>query len=149
MEEKWRVAKCDLSDFFYRFRIPLWMRPYFGLPAITSNELGDEAVKQYGNQTKIWPRLIVLAMGWSHSVYITQSIHEHILNTFTGLMPSDRININNDLRINRIRHMVYIDDLIIIGFNRLEVHRLQQQYISTVNAMRLPVKPSKVVPPII
>ena len=60
--------------------------------------------------------LTVLAMGWS-SVFITQSIHEHLLDTATGLYTIDRINHINDLRVDRTRHMVYVDDLIIIGFD--------------------------------
>ena len=139
------VAKCDLSDFFYRFRIPEWMQTYFGLPPLTSDELG--LVDRYGSGVRVWPQLTVLAMGWSHSVFITQSIHEHLLDTATGLCAADRINHTNDLRVDRTRHMVYIDDLIIIGFDRADVERLQQQYVDTVNERQLPVKPSKVVAP--
>lgn len=115
------VAKCDLSDFFYRFRIPSWMQTYFGLPPLSSNEL--DMVDVYGEGVRVWPQLTVLAMGWSHSVFITQSIHEHLLDTATGMVAVDRIMHSNDLRIDRTRHMVYVDDLIIIGFNYDDIMR--------------------------
>ena len=141
------VAKCDLSDFFYRFRIPTWMRTYFGLPSLSSDQLG--LTEQFGGECiMLWPTLTVLAMGWSHSVFITQNIHEYVLNTMIPSMnPANRINCSNDLLINRMRHMVYIDDLIIIGYDRDEITAAQQQYITTVNNIQLLVKQSKVVQP--
>src|SRR5690348_7778319 len=59
-DRKLFVAKSDLSDFFYRFRIPEWMRPYFALPAVLSQELGLTA--QYGSGVRVYPCLTVLAM---------------------------------------------------------------------------------------
>ena len=139
------VAKCDLSDFFYRFRIPIWMQTYFGLPPLISDDL--DLVDRFGSGVRVWPQLTVLAMGWSHSVFITQSIHEHLLDTATAMCAANRINHINDLRVDRTRHMVYVDDLIIIGFDRDDVHRLQQQYVTVANECHLPVRPSKVVAP--
>jgi hypothetical protein len=46
-----------------------------------------------------------------------------------------------------MRHMVYIDDLIIIGYDRDEITAAQQHYITTVNNIQLLVKQSKVVQP--
>jgi hypothetical protein len=123
------------------------MRTYFGLrlPSLSSDELG--MVDEYGEGVRVWPMLTVLAMGWSHSVFITQSIHEEMLNSATHMIARDRITQGNDLRIDRTRHMVYVDDLIIIGFDQAEIHRWQQQYITTANSRLLLVKPSKVVQP--
>jgi hypothetical protein len=140
------VAKCDLSDFFYRFRTPLWMHKYFGMPSIMSQEV-PHLLSLHGPGVRIWPQLTVLAMGWSHSVFITQMIHEHILDTRTSLVSANRINSINDLHINRMRHLVYIDDLIILSHDKDEVNQAQQQYVNQVNSINLPVKPSKVSPP--
>ena len=140
------VAKSDLSDFFFRFRIPAWMVPYFGLPSISSNSI-PTLLARFGPNVTVYPCLVVLAMGWSHSVYLTQTAHEHMLNTRTTLRPEDRITRTADLRIDRVRHLVYVDDLIIIGPDKEAVAFEQQAYIKAAEAIDLPVKPSKVVLP--
>jgi hypothetical protein len=137
------IAKCDLSDFLYRFRTPEWMHQYFGLPSILSHEVGLGLEFIYGHNIR-WPCLTVLAMGWSHSVFITQTIHENILNNSTSLQPNDRITRQKNYLINRMRHLVYIDDLIIMSFDKEECTKAQQEYVNYVNSINLPVKPSKV-----
>jgi hypothetical protein len=139
------VAKSDLSDFFYRFRIPTWMQPYFALPGVTSDALGLQS--RFGAGVTIYPCLSVLAMGWSHSVFLTQTAHEHMLNTRTTLGCDDRITGTADLRVDRVRHLVYVDDLIILGLDRAAVLNAQNIYIAAAEALQLPVKPSKVVLP--
>ncbi len=54
------VAKSDLADFFYRFRIPEWMLPYFALPGVASDEIGVQ--DRFGSGTTVYPCLAVLAM---------------------------------------------------------------------------------------
>jgi hypothetical protein len=129
------VAKTDLSDFYYRIRIPEWMKTYFGLPPIMMNG------------KKMYPVLKVLAMGWSHSVFVTQTIHQHLLNIETKLNDKDRINSNNDLLLNRTRHLVYIDDLIIIGHDRNEIDLFQKDYCIQMENKNFKVKQSKIIPP--
>jgi hypothetical protein len=45
------VAKSDLSDFFYRFRIPDWMHPYFALPPVDADVIGKAA--DFGSGTQV------------------------------------------------------------------------------------------------
>ena len=88
------VAKTDLSDFFYRFRTPEWMHRYFALPAVDAAEIGKDV--EFGN-IRIFPCLAVLAMGWSHSVFATQRVHEHLLNSLERFSAADRITRGSDL----------------------------------------------------
>lgn len=134
------VAKSDLSDYYYRFRIPTWMHPYFALPPINANELGMTG-------GTIYPCLTVLAMGWSHSVYLAQSVHEHLLSSITALQPCDRITSSSDLIINRLRHLVYIDDVVILGTDHTTVANAQSDYLLMVTSRGLPAKPSKIILP--
>lgn len=136
------VAKTDLSDFFYRFRTPDWMHRYFALPAVDAAELGKDA--EYGN-IRIFPCLAVLAMGWSHSVFAAQRVHEHLLNSLERFNVADRITRGSDLRVDRVRHAVYIDDLVIIGLHPHEVDAAQNEYLHAVRIRKLPVKDSKVI----
>ena len=66
-------------------------------------------------------------MGWSHSVYLAQAAHEHMLNTNTGLRPADRIGSEQDLRVDRNRHSVYIDDLCMVGFDAVHSRKTPVQ----------------------
>ena len=86
-------------------------------------------------------------MGWSHSVLLAQSAHEFLLDTATSLSPADRLSADNDSMLDRVRHAVYVDDLMLISTDRRALALLQQQYISVVEAHGLPVKRSKVVLP--
>ena len=79
-------------------------------------------------------------------VFLTQSVHEHLLNTATRLR-RDRITGSSDLRVDRLRHAVYIDDLILVGLDRVEMAAAQAEYVGVANSRHLPVKPSKVVAP--
>jgi len=137
------VAKSDLSDFYFRFRIPQWMHPYFALPPVAAEEFGQEGV--YGAGTLIYPCFAVLSMGWSHSVYLAQTAHEYIVDTRTGLLAADRITHTSDLTINRLRHALYIDDAIFIGTDRVEVMTGHTDYLLAVRSVDLPAKQSKVV----
>lgn len=133
------VAKSDLADYYYRFRIPTWMQRYFALPPVLASELGMDG------DGLVYPCLTVLAMGWSHSVYLGQSAHEHLLNRVSGLSSFDRITLSSDLLINRVRHMVYIDDVIILGIDRVAVSNTQSNYLTIAEENGLPAKSTKVV----
>lgn len=139
------AAKVDLDNFYHRLRLPVWMRPYFALPPVRAADVGLSG--QYGADTLIHPCCTTLPMGWSHSVYVAQLAHEHMLNTCTGLRPTDRITAHSDLKLDRARHSVYIDDLILLGHDPVELTRLQDQYVSVAEAKGLVVKSSKLVRP--
>lgn len=139
------VAKVDLDNFYHRLRLPTWMRPYFALPPVTAEHVGMST--EFGSGTLIYPCCTTLPMGWSHSVYVAQMAHEHLLNSSTPLQPCDRIHADGDFRLDRMRHQVYIDDLNLFGHDPDALARIQSHYVQTVSAVGLPVKPSKVVAP--
>ena len=141
------VAKSDLDNFYHRIRMPAWMHPYFALPPVRAADLGLSA--QFGPDAVIYPCCTTLPMGWSHSVYVAQAGHEHLINTLTLLKPSDCITRYSDYRLDRPRHLVYIDDLCLVGPEecRVELDSLLDQYTQVMTAKRLPPKPSKTVRP--
>jgi hypothetical protein len=139
------VAKVDLDNFYHRLRLPVWMRPYFALPPVRAGDIGLSEL--HGADTLIYPCCTTLPMGWSHSVYVAQLAHEHLLNTCTQLRQVDRITATSDLKLDRTRHSVYIDDLILLGHDATDLSRLQHQYINVVQSKGLVVKMSKLVAP--
>lgn len=139
------VAKVDLDNFYHRLRLPDWMRPYFALPPVSASAVG--MADQFGAGTMVYPCCATLPMGWSHSVLLAQTAHEHVLNTLTSLQQSSRITTTNDTVVDRVRHQVYIDDLNIFGYDADEVRKVQDEYVGVVESLGLVVKPSKVVRP--
>jgi hypothetical protein len=147
------VAKVDLDNFYHRLRLPVWMRPYFALPPVTADELGltgtsiiDGCQCTMSACDEVYPMCVTLPMGWSHSVYVAQLAHEHIVNTMTPLKAFDRITHENDFALDRTRHQIYIDDVNLFGYDQSEVNRLQTAYANAVESVGLRVKWSKYVP---
>lgn len=136
------VAKLDISDFYHRLKIPVWMRRYFCLPAVLSDEF-PELLRRFGPGKKVFPCLTTLPMGFSHAVALAQDAHEHIAETRSGLPATDRIQAGNDGRLNRLRYHIYIDDSSFISTNRQLVEDAQTRHECVLARLDLHVKPSK------
>jgi hypothetical protein len=151
------VAKSDVDNFYHRLRLPLWMRAYFALPPVSAGAVGLEGaridgadagcVRRLSAADLVFPACVTLPMGWSHSVYVAQRAHEHIIATRTGLRSADAVTPHNGLLIDRTRHHVYIDDVTWIGHDEKDVARSQQEYNTAMEVVGLPTKASKNVPP--
>lgn len=140
------VAKCDLSDYYHQLLLPEWLRPFFALPAVPAHVLGDECVRACGEQdVLVYPCCTTVPMGWSHSVWVAQRAHEHVIDTKTAMQPADRITPDTDVRLDRTRHGVYIDDVFWLGHDQQSVDQQQREYIGAMTAARLPPKPKKTV----
>ena len=139
------VAKVDLDNFFHRIKTPEWMWAYFALPPVRAGDVGQG--DSFGPDAMIYPCLTTLPMGWSHSAFLAQAVHEFILDTKTSLRREDRITRAADIRLDRQRHHVYLDDLNFLDHDAKRCRRLQEEYIRVCDEIGLPVKMSKVVEP--
>ena len=141
------VAKADLDNFYHRLRLPEWMTPYFALPPVKASDVGLEA--DFGESVLVYPCCVTLPMGWSHSVFLAQSGHEHIVDTHTSLRAEDRITANSDYRLDRPRHSIYIDDMFMLGLQKHldRLDALLDEYIAVMPLRKLPPKPSKTTRP--
>ena len=138
------VGKTDLSDFYHQLRLPAWMTPYFCLPPVRRCDLigGND-------QSLVYPKSLVLPMGWSWSVVAAQLIHEHIVaraGLFRRAAPLTRLG-DGAVRLNAVRLQLYIDDVLVYGVDRAAVLRLQNDYIAAIQSAGLTVKQSKTVLP--
>ena len=168
------AAKVDLDNFYHRIRLPPQWWPYFALPAIDSSSL---CLQSFPAGTLVYPCCTTLPMGFSHSVFLAQSVHEHIIDTRVPLLRRcDRIvrhsvdtqqvdpggtppvpvlqlatsllpSPSTDLNIDRLRHSVYIDDLNLYGTDPATMNAAMDQYLAAMEVTHLPAKPSKVVRP--
>ena len=136
------AAKADLDNCYHRIRLPEKLCPLFCLPPVLARDvgLGD-------GDDEVWPMCTTLPMGWSHSVFLAQAIHEHMLNTRTPLSPADRITQHSDAVVDRVRHLVYIDDLILVGHDPVQIQTLLTSYIDAMVSAGFVIKQKKVVAP--
>ena len=141
------VCKSDLDNYYHRLRVPAWMCQYFALPPVSAADVG--LTDEYGSHTLVYPCCTTLPMGWSHSAFLAQKVHEHLIDSCTSLRLEDRITRSSDYRLDRIRHFAYIDDFGALGLrrHRTEMDRLQKQYGDVMAGKGLPPKASKYVPP--
>ena len=136
------VGKVDIDNFYHRLLLPEWMWPYFALPPVSSLSIGLP-----GPDRIVYPCCRTLPMGWSHSVFVAQAAHEHLLTTKAGFTPSDFLTSFSDPYLDRTRLQVYIDDALFFGLDRARVTACQDRYMACLTDVHLPAKPSKVVRP--
>jgi hypothetical protein len=137
------VAKVDISNFYHQLALPSWMHEYFALPPVSAAELG---LRDFGDG-QVYPCCKTLPMGFSWSVFLAQSAHEHFLYTETSLLPFDALTRRNDSLLTRVRHTLYIDDLAFLGTDEMACGQQQDEYMRACARRKLPVKMSKVVRP--
>jgi hypothetical protein len=77
------AAKVDLDNFYHRIKLPEVWWPYFALPSIRAADLG---VSGYAADSYIYPCCKTLPMGFSHSVFLAQAVHERIIDTKVPLL---------------------------------------------------------------
>ena len=53
------------------------MQPYFCLPQLTDDELLTLELSHHTHGN--YPMCLTLPMGFSHSVFLAQAVHEHVL----------------------------------------------------------------------
>lgn len=86
------TAKVDLDNFYHRLRLPDAWHPWFALPPIRVGDPGIGLINGYKLGDIVYPCCATLPMGWSHSVFLAQAIHEHLIDTqVPGLPRADRI----------------------------------------------------------
>lgn len=97
------IAGLDVADFFHRLRLPAAYQPYFALPPVRGPDVGR-------TEEWVWPMCTTLPMGWSHSVFLAQTVHEHFLAHDPAMPAQPRIGRDQPVDPAKGAHVVYIDD---------------------------------------
>lgn len=147
---RYYAVKCDLDNFYHRLRLPQWMVPYFGLPAVRAEDVG--LAEQFGHGTLIHPCCRTLPMGWSLSTHVAQRLHMYQLTRpgspladFLPLGPGGSYTIHH----RHVCWLVYIDDLVIFCADAARLQRLLDALLDYYASVGLVVKLSKVVGPVL
>lgn len=133
--------KEDLENFYHRFLLPECLWPYLALPPVKASEVGLGDV--YGNDTLVYPMCKTLAMGWSWAVFLAQTSHKHIVYTRSSLRESDSLSSKNDNRLDRPRHLIYIDDFWACFYDKELLAVIRADYLRVIFAAGHVNKPSK------
>ncbi len=138
-EDLW-VAKCDLESFYHQLIIPEWLQQYLALPRVLVSDLvalGIEVPAAFRGLKWIHPTCSRLPMGWSHSVFLGQAVHEHVLYGSVPLSVPRPLYPHRgsifeplDPRCNGLScqfssqvaviHLIIIDDIVLISHSRKE-----------------------------
>ena len=137
------MAKADLSNFYHHMLLPEWMRPYFSLPYITAKELSTMGIHMGSNAKKYYPCCHTLPMGFSHAVFIAQSVHEFILLQCGFNFRQSVLSPYNSIYVGPI-FAIYIDDLVIIGINIDIVNAMLSQALSGYQLFGFPIAAKKI-----
>ena len=73
------LGQTDIQDAFYQMQMPVALRPLFGLPRVRAGRVGAEVTvegKTLQENSWVFPRLTVLAMGWTHALHWCQRVLE-------------------------------------------------------------------------
>jgi hypothetical protein len=141
------VGKSDLSNFYHHIGLPQWMQPYFCLPALTPAELHSIGISELSADS--YPMCVTLPMGFSHAVYLAQTVHEHIVYSDGDLllehnllhMPSPAVGLTHAL------HGIVIDDFFLFSLNQQLASQQLTRVLSAYRRAGFVVKDSKVVMP--
>lgn len=146
------VAKSDLSDFYHHIGLPEWMQPYFALPSLTRQELHSIGIDMAESDSDgFHPMCCTLPMGFSHAVYLAQSIHCHVLYSHPAcpLRPSDNLlSLSSPLvSTDRVHHGICIDDVFLFSSSQSLCESSFDGILSAYRSAGFVVKPSKLVRP--
>jgi len=107
---KWKI---DLSNFYHHLSLPVHLRPFFCLPPISRDEAAAASIPWVGHSgvdSLMWPQLTTIPMGWSHAVYIAQSVNESVVYR-SGLLSRSRNLLSGAVPTpGSPAHTFYVDD---------------------------------------
>ena len=128
------VGKTDLDNFYHRILLPTWVQQYFGLPKV---KLGKNWV---------YPYMKSVPMGWSHSVFIAQEIHSHVVR-LAGLPADKDICSGQATEIGVGRYGKYIDDFFVLGSDKSLLEEWLSSVMKKFAECGFPTKATKTVMP--
>eukprot|EP00929_Paragymnodinium_shiwhaense_P052284 TRINITY_DN261_c0_g1_i1.p1 TRINITY_DN261_c0_g1~~TRINITY_DN261_c0_g1_i1.p1 ORF type:complete len:1369 (+),score=112.09 TRINITY_DN261_c0_g1_i1:1521-5627(+) len=117
------VGHVDIKDAFYHFELPLLLRQYFGMPSVAACDLGVRMVDGHPvcGRARVFPRLKVLPMGWSHALWWCQLLHRRIVDRVPELDGADFICDKKEMSDNPLKYTVYVDNFLVFGSDRKAV----------------------------
>ena len=132
------IAQSDIKDYFYSLPLPRHLQPFFCLPGISSQALGDwkvgtDQIHGSGGGGLVYPMFVVTPMGWSWAMYWAQRIHSFQACLGAGLDPSREMAEGlpcPDLSSGEPIMIAYADNLNIAGISKEKVQSAKDGAVS-------------------
>ena len=122
------VSTADLKDAFYHFQLPANLRKFFGMrPLILDDVTGEQWGTKRGR--RVFPRLKVLPMGWSHALFWCQAIHQRIVQE-AGASPETCLEDKSVVPNGQCMHIEYVDNYVVLGTDASQVNSLAAAGVS-------------------
>jgi hypothetical protein len=129
------AAKLDLSNFYHQLVLPEWLNAYFALPCLSADELQSidqstltpHVVHLLSTSRLLYPCCTTLPMGFSHSVFVAQSVNEHVLYGSRVFDPANNIINLLSPTLTKPIHALFIDDCVLLAQDK---HTLDSQFHS-------------------
>lgn len=139
------VGKSDLSNFYHHLALPVWMQPYFALPALRPEELAALGLPL----DKPYPMCTTLPMGFSHAVFLANSAHEHVLYSSGAVRREHNLLCASSPVVSDTHalHGLVIDDFFLFALDQREAQRELDRVLAAYAAVGFVVKQSKLVTP--
>ena len=119
------ISTADLKDAFYHFELPVQLRGYFGMRHCLAGDLGIS--KLHGVDitagSRVYPRLKVLPMGWSHALWWCQNIHQRIVME-AGAFRETCLEDRSVAPAGTCMHLEYVDNFVVLGSCEQKVNAL-------------------------
>lgn len=134
------MASADLQNAFYTLEMPEELRKFFGLKAVRAGGLGLEELGGRALDPDEWlyPVVRVVPMGWSWALWWCQRVHEKIAER-AGLTEAERLRDRHPVSSDRFWHIQYVDNLHVLGTDRLEVRTRFWKAVEALKASGLTV----------
>lgn len=137
------MANCDIDNYFHRLLMPEFMQKHFALPPVRAGDLGLDL--GFEADQVLYPCAATLPMGFSHSAFIAQAVHEHVVATRTSLGREAAILPGCDTALDRLRYALYLDDGTFLGVDGPEaLDAVLDEYMAAMISVGLPPKMKKV-----
>ena len=114
-------SSSDLKDAFYTIELPTPLRLYFTLDPVKASDLGISILDGVSleRNTLVHPRLSVVPMGWSHAVYICQTVVRSLVLKAAGVRPSMLVSDLAPLPdLDSGAIFIYVDNIITVGTDK-------------------------------
>ena len=134
------ISTADLKDAFYHFELPCQLRSYFGMRPVWAGDVGVSDLRgvKVSPRCRVYPRLKVLPMGWSHALWWCQAIHQRFVMR-AGASADNLLEDKACAPSGRCMHLEYVDNFVVLGTCREEVNRLSASGVSALRESGLVV----------
>ena len=139
-DEQLTICQADLKDAFYHLELPEELRDVFGLPGVRAGDVNVTGIEGCAVKPDrlIFPRIAVVPMGWTHALFLCQSIHEELAEK-SGLLESDRLRDRKRPPHSDSFHSQYVDNLIVMGSHEQQVRQRFEKAVAELKGAGLQV----------